>query len=116
MKALLLASLLFPISTLSLAPPVACRILNPPSHLTPAELEALFTSRGFRVVSSEAEARTAVTYSYTPATSMFALRSSSAAPSLPRFIPSLSSEENLLRDRGWTFLDEEAEDSGPPGS
>ena len=55
-----------------------------------------------------AEDDAVATYVYSPATACFTCRTSPPPSGLPRHISSTVSEEGLLRDRGWGFLDDDS--------
>ncbi|GMI12703.1 hypothetical protein TrVE_jg1667 [Triparma verrucosa] len=91
------------------APPTPVRLLNVPSDLSRETLRSILS----RYNLSEAEdiSSAQFTYEYSLATNMFSTRDEGAER---KHIPVLVGEENLLRDKGWSFLDED--EAGPPGS
>ena len=91
------------------APPTPVRLLNVPSDLSRETLRSILS----RYNLSEAEdiSSAQFTYEYSLATNMLSTRDEGAER---KHIPVLVGEENLLRDKGWSFLDED--EAGPPGS
>ena len=85
------------------------QVLNAPR----VDVAQIFSRCGLRVMQDDAfkhEEPSAV-YMYSTATSCFTCRSSPPPPGFPRHISAIVSEEALLRDKGWGFLD--SDDSEP---
>jgi len=91
------------------APPTPVRLLNAPSHLSRETLRAILSR--YNLEEAEDVSSSQFTYAYSLATNMFSTRDAGAER---KHIPVLIGEENLLRDKGCSFLDEE--EAGPPGS
>jgi|Transcript_25271 hypothetical protein len=91
------------------APPTPVRLLNVPSDLSRETLRSILSR--YNLEEAEDISSAHFTYEYSLATNMLSTRDEGAER---KHIPILVGEENLLRDKGWSFLDED--EAGPPGS
>jgi hypothetical protein len=84
-------------------------LLNVPKDLSLSTLKSILSRHNLTLASDISTAK--LTYSYSLATNMLSTRDSGA---VRKHIPVQVGEENLLRDKGWSWIDED--DNGPPGS